>query len=103
MHLLGLFVVLNLADVVMTHVNLSIGPGVEANPFILMVIERFGWAGIYWFKVIGPLLLTAVILQIPACRLMSSKWFSWFLVLSCLVSLTGICNGIWISTTSWSG
>jgi len=101
LHLLGLFVVLNVADVLLTHLNVSLGLGVESNPMLLMVIERFSWAGIYWFKVIGPLVLTGIILHDPDCHLMASRWFSNFLAFICLVSLTGVCSGIWVSAMAW--
>ena len=101
MHLLGLFLMLNVVDVVLTHVNVSMGFGLETNPLLLMVIERFGWISLYWFKVVGPLVLTATVLQRPGNYLMASRWFSYFLALACLVSLTGVCSGIWVSTTTW--
>ena len=75
MHLLGLFLILNVVDVVLTHVNVSMGFGLETNPLLLMVIERFGWISLYWFKVVGPLVLTATVLQRPGRHLMASWWF----------------------------
>jgi hypothetical protein len=101
MYLLGLFLILNVLDVVLTHLNVSMGFALEANPLLLVAIDRFGWTGLYWFKVIGPLVLTATILQRPGSHLMASRWFSYFLALICLVSLTGVCSGIWVSTTTW--
>jgi hypothetical protein len=103
LHLLSLFLVLNVADVLLTHLNISMGFGAEANPLFLLAIERFGWPSIYWFKVIGPLLLTLVILHAPSCRILASRRFSWFLALVCLVSLTGVCSGVWVSAATWSG
>jgi hypothetical protein len=102
LHLLGLFLALNVVDVLLTHLNISMGFGAEANPLLLLVIERFGWPSLYWFKVVGPLLLTLVILHAPSCRLLASKQFSWFLALVCLVSLTGVCSGVWVSAATWS-
>jgi hypothetical protein len=102
LHLLNLFLVLNVADVLLTHLNISMGFGAEANPLLLLVIERFGWPSLYWFKVIGPLLLTLVILHTPSCRLLASRQFSWFLALACLVSLMGVCSGVWVSATTWT-
>jgi hypothetical protein len=64
-----------------------------------MVINRFGWGGLYGFKVIGPILLTAAIL--PSSRIMTSKPFSYFLVLICMVSLSGVCSGVYASMTAW--
>ena len=99
LQLLGLFLALNVADVVLTHLNITIGIASEANPIIFMVIERYGWSGLYGFKVLGPILLTLAIL--PASRIMASRRFSHFLILICLVSLTGVCSGIYVSMTSW--
>lgn len=101
MYLLGLFLILNVVDVVLTHLNVSMGFALEANPLLLVAIDRFGWTGLYWFKVIGPLVLTATILQRPGSHLMASRWFSFFLALICLVSLIGVCSGIWVSTMTW--
>ena len=99
LQLLGLFLALNVADVVLTHLNITIGIASEANPIIFMVIERYGWSGLYGFKVLGHILLTLAIL--PASRIMASRRFSHFLILICLVSLTGVCSGIYVSMTSW--
>ena len=99
LQLLGLFLALNVADIVLTHLNITIGIATEANPIILMVIERYGWSGLYFFKVLGPILLTLAIL--PASRIMASRRFSYFLILICLASLTGVCSGIYVSMTSW--
>jgi hypothetical protein len=99
LHLLGLFLALNAADIFLTHANVTSGIALEANPILLMIIERFGWGGLYGFKVLGPILLTAAIL--PSSRIMASKLFSYFLVLICLVSLSGVCSGIYVSMTSW--
>ena len=71
LHLLGLFLALNAADIVLTHANVTSGIALEANPILLMIIERFGWGGLYGFKVLGPILLTAAIL--PSSRIMASK------------------------------
>ena len=102
LHLLVLFVALNVADVLLTHLNVGMGFGREANPVLLALVERFGWASLYWFKVIAPLLLTAIILGRSGCRLMASSWFSFFLVLICLVSLVGVCSGVWVSMATWT-
>jgi hypothetical protein len=102
LHLLSLFLVLNVTDVLLTHLNISMGFGTEGNPLLLLVIERFGWPSLYWFKVVGPLLLTLVILHAPSCRLLTSRQFSWFLALVCLVSLAGVCSGVWVSAATWS-
>ncbi|RKX30515.1 MAG: hypothetical protein DRP71_14890 [Verrucomicrobia bacterium] len=99
LQLLGLFLALNLADIVLTHVNITLGIALEANPVLLMVIERYGWGGLYGFKVLGPILLTLAIL--PSSRIMTSRRFSYFLVVICLLSLTGVCSGIYVSMTSW--
>jgi hypothetical protein len=102
LHLLSLFLVLNVADVLLTHLNISMGYGTEANPLLFLVIERFGWLSLYWFKVVGPLLLTLVILHAPSCRLLASRQFSLFLAIVCLVSLMGVCSGVWVSATTWT-
>jgi hypothetical protein len=39
LQLLGLFVALNVADIVWTHINVTVGLASEANPFLLMVID----------------------------------------------------------------
>lgn len=99
LQLLGLFLALNAADIVLTHVNITLGIALEANPILLKVIERFGWVGLYGFKVLGPILLTLAIL--PSSRIMTSRRFSCFLIAICLLSLTGVCSGIYVSMASW--
>jgi len=99
LYLLGLFLALNATDIVLTHVNVARGVAAEANPFLLLIIEYFGWAGLYGFKVFGPILLAVAIL--PIARIMTSRWFSYFLALICLVSLTGVCSGVYVSMVNW--
>lgn len=99
LQLLALFLALNLADVIMTHVNVSMGLAFEANPAISALIERFGWSGLYLFKVAGPLILSGLILT--SRTVVRAHWFSLFLCALCLISLTGVCSGIYVLTTHW--
>ncbi len=97
LHLLALFLVLNLADVLMTHVNVSLGIAVEANPAIRALVEQFGWSALYLFKVVGPIILSGLLLTSQS--ILSARWFSLFLCALCLISLTGVCSGIYVLTT----
>lgn len=99
LQLLALFLALNLADVLMTHANVTMGIAVEANPVINALIDRFGWSGLYLFKVVGPLILSGLILT--SRTIARAHWFSLFLCALCLVSLTGVCSGIYVLSTHW--
>ena len=44
LQLLALFLALNLADVEITHVNVTAGIAYEANPVIRALLEQFGWS-----------------------------------------------------------
>lgn len=99
LQLLGLFLALNLTDVLMTHVNVSMGIAYEANPAIRALLEQFGWSALYLFKVVGPILLSGLILT--SKTILRAHWFSLFLCALCLISLTGVCSGIYALSTYW--
>ena len=99
LQLMALFLALNLADVVMTHVNVSMGIAIEANPAINALINQLGWSALYLFKVVAPLILSGIILTSPT--IVRAHWFSLFLCALCLISLTGVCSGIFVLATHW--
>lgn len=97
LQLLALLLALNVADVVLTHVNLTLGIAVEANPILRLMLEHSGWTGLYLFKVAGPVLLSLLILRLPV--LTGARWFGCFLSLLCLISLSGVCSGVFVIAT----
>jgi hypothetical protein len=96
-HLLALLLALNLTDVVLTHINLTLGLSVEANPVLRSMLENFGWPSLYLFKVIGPIVLSLSLMRLAP--LMRARWFSGFLCLLCLLSLSGVCSGVYVIAT----
>jgi hypothetical protein len=99
LQLLGLFLALNLADVVMTHVNVTAGISYEANPVIRALLEQFGWSALYLFKVAGPIILSGLVLT--SRTIVRAHWFSVFLCALCVISLTGVCSGVYVLTLHW--
>jgi hypothetical protein len=94
LHLLALLLALNLADVVLTHINITLGISFEANPILGSMLESFGWPSLYLFKVVGPVVLSLGLIRFAS--LMEARWFSGFLCLLCLLSLSGVCSGLFV-------
>ncbi|MEZ5277234.1 MAG: DUF5658 family protein [Opitutaceae bacterium] len=94
LQLLALLLALNLADVLLTHINVTLGLSFEANPILGSMLENYGWPSLYLFKVVGPVVLSLTLVRFAS--LMTARWFSGFLCLLCLLSLSGVCSGVFV-------
>ena len=59
-----IFVLVNVADAVTTHLSMTMGVGVESNPFARSMMDYFGFGASFWLKfswvVVGGLSLLVV-------------------------------------------
>jgi len=88
--LIALFIALNMADLVVTLVGLRLG-GYEANPLFNPILSRSAVTASL-LKLVGTLLLTAILLTTFSTMPRLTRWVA---LLLCLILAVFVANDIW--------